>query len=381
MTKVLVIGSLAESLINFRGDLIQELRRAGCEVVAAAPAGPAWVDERLAEWGVRRIVLPMNRTGTAILADLRLLKTLHHVCRTERPDCVLAYTIKPVVYGALAARLAGVRRIAVLVTGLGFTFMPAQGLKNRAVQAVGRLLYRAGLRSAHIALFQNPDDEAEFRASGLLGRGLEVRRVAGSGVNLERFPCAPLPAEPVRFLLIARLLKDKGVREYLDAARRVRSQRPGVEFHLVGPHDTNPSAISREEIERSMADGSIRYHGPTDDVRPYLRDCHVYVLPSYREGTPRSVLEALAVGRPVITTDAPGCRETIRTSGPRNGVLVPVADADALTARMLEFSTLPRTDLEAMAASSREFAVSKYDVRRVNADLLDALHIHAETQS
>ena len=380
MTRVLIIGSLAESLVNFRGDLIQDMLRNGCEVIAAAPAGPAWVDERLAAWGARRIVLPLNRTGTGILSDLHLLRTLYAVCRAERPDCVLAYTIKPVVYGALAARLAKVKRVAVLVTGLGFTFMPAHGFKNKAVQAVGRLLYRVGLRSAHIALFQNPDDEAEFRQSGLVPARLEVRRVAGSGVNLDRFPQQPLPTGPARFLLIARLLKDKGIREYLAAARHVRAQRPDAEFHLVGPFDTNPSAIDKAELDSSVADGTVHYHGATDDVRPHLRDCHVYVLPSYREGTPRSVLEALATGRPVITTDAPGCRETIRTSGPRNGAMVPVADIDSLAARMLEFFDLPRAALEDMAASARQFAETKYDVRRVNADVLDALNIHAQTQ-
>jgi glycosyltransferase involved in cell wall biosynthesis len=379
MTRVLVIGSLPESLINFRGDMIQALRAAGCDVVAAAPAGPAWVDERLAAWGVRRAVLPLSRTGTSLVADLKLVRHLYRLCRQERPDSVLGYTIKPVVYGSIAAGLARVPRIVALVTGLGFTFMKAGSIRQRLVQGIARTLFFVGLRSADVAVFQNPDDEAEFRERGLLHRKLDVRRVAGSGVNVDRYPLAPLPsAGPFRFLLIARLLLDKGVREYIAAAGEIRAQRKDVEFHLVGPHDTNPSAIPRQEIDDAVAVGAIVYHGAADDVRPFLRDCHVYVLPSYREGTPRSVLEALATGRPVITTDAPGCRETIRVAPSRNGVMVPVADAVALAASMRDFLDLPRPALQAMADSSREFAESRFDVRRVNADLLSAMGIHVQ---
>lgn len=377
MAKVLVVGSLAESLVNFRGDLLRYLVAGGHQVVALAPPGPSWVDERLAQWGVRRELIPMQRTGTGWAADLALLLMLRRLFKAERPDAVLTYTIKPVIYGSLAARMAGVPRIVAMITGLGFTFMPVSGLKQRLVQRVARGLYALAMRCATLVLFQNPDDEAEFRAAGLLPARLSVRRINGSGVNVERFAAAPLPAGRVRFLLIGRLIADKGVREYLAAARLLHADHADVECHLAGPYDSNPSALAPQEVERTVAEGVIVYHGPVRDVRPLLRECTVYVLPSYREGTPRSVLEALAMGRPVITTDAPGCRETVVPGA--NGELVAVADAVALAKAMRRFADMPRDALEAMAGQSRALAEAKYDVRRVNADIALALGLNAQT--
>jgi glycosyltransferase involved in cell wall biosynthesis len=377
MAKVLVIGSLAESLINFRGDLLRHLVALRHDVHVAAPPGPAWVDERLAAWGVVRHELPLQRTGTGWSADLRLVATIRRLCLAERPQVLLGYTIKPVVYGAIAGRLAGVPRIAAMITGLGFTFMPVSRLRGRLVQQVARLLYRVALRCAHVALFQNPDDEAEFRRAGLLPAGLQVVRIHGSGINVARYSAQPLPEGPLSFLLIARLLADKGVREYLQAARAVRSARPDARCHLIGPFDSNPAAISHQEIDQAVAEGSVAYHGAVQDVRPALADCHVYVLPSYREGMPRSVLEALATGRPVITTDAPGCRETVEPGV--NGLLVPVADAHALADAMLRMASLGRDDLQRMGAASRRLAEGTYNVELVNGDIVRALRLHAET--
>lgn len=376
--RVLVVGSLAESLVNFRGDLLQQMVADGHEVLTAAPVGPAWVGAALASWGVQHRTLPLSRTGTSVAADLRLLLALHALCRQERPDVVLSYTIKPVVYASLAARWAGVPRIAAMITGLGFTFMAARTSRQSLVQGVARTLYRLALRSAHVALFQNPDDEAEFMALGLLPAALDRRRIAGSGVNVERFAAQPLSAGPRRFLLVARLLRDKGVLEYFEAAALVKASRPTAEFHLVGPFDSNPSAVTRAELAAAVASGAVTYHGATDDVRPFLRDCHVYVLPSYREGMPRSVLEALATGRPVITTDAPGCRETVVAES--NGHLVPVADATALAAAMERYVDLDLATLAAQGAASRRMAEAKYDVRHVNSDILQALHLSAPSR-
>lgn len=371
MKKILVVGSLAESLVNFRGELLQQMVADGHRVLAAAPPGPAWVDGVLAGWGVQRRVLPLSRTGTSVAADLKLLMALRRLCRDECPDAVLSYTIKPVVYATLAARWTGVPRVVAMVTGLGFSFMQARTIKQRLVQQVARGLYGLAMRNAHVALFQNPDDEAAFRALRLLPESLDVRRINGSGVNLEHFAVQALPQGPCRFLMIARLLADKGVREYFEAAAIVKAKRPEVEFHLVGPFDSNPSAVTRAELAAAVAGGAVTYHGAAEDVRPYLRDCHVYVLPSYREGMPRSVLEALAIGRPVITTDAPGCRETV-TPG-LNGSLIPVADAKALAKEALRYAAMDRVALAAQARASRLRAEAKYDVRQVNADVLGVL--------
>lgn len=377
MAHVLIIGSLAESLVNFRGDLLRHLVAGGHRVSAAAPAGPSWVDDRLQQWGVRRLTIPLDRTGTGLLADLSLLAALRRLMRQHQPDAVLAYTIKPVVYGLIAARLAGVAHRVAMVTGLGFTFMPAQGWRQRLVQGVARGLYRIAMHCAHVVLFQNPDDEAEFRRAGLIPAGLGVVRIPGSGIHVDRFACQPVPQGPPRFLLIARLLADKGVREYLGAAKMLKARHPEAACHLVGPFDSNPSAIQPAEIEAAVAAGSIAYHGTVQDVRPLLAQCQIYVLPSYREGMPRSVLEALAIGRPVITTDAPGCRETVVPG--LNGELVPVADAQALADSMVRLAAQPHAVLQRMGTASREMAVSKYNVTLVNSAIAKALRLHDET--
>jgi glycosyltransferase involved in cell wall biosynthesis len=373
--RVLVLGSLAESLVNFRGDLLRELKDAGHEVIAAAPAGPAWVDEVLAQWGVRRVVLPLRRTGTNPVQDLAFLRALLRLMYAERPYALLAYTVKPVIYGLFAARVADVPRRVALITGLGFSFLEARSAAQSVLQRAVRWLYRRALRGADVVLFQNRDDEEVFRASALLRSSQDVRLVAGSGVNLVRYPAQPLAAGPKRFLMIARLLIDKGVQEYLDAAARLRAARPDVSCELIGPLEEHPAAVAASRIDQAVQTGAVIYHGAVRDVRPYLTASHVYVLPSYREGTPRTVLEAMATGRPVITTDAPGCRETVVPG--RNGVLVPVADSEALFREMLRFADLDAAALGRMGAASREIAEAKFDVHKVNAAIIAALDLDA----
>ena len=373
--RVLVLGSLAESLVNFRGDLLRALTDAGHEVIAAAPAGPAWVDEVLAQWGVRRVVLPLRRTGTNPVQDLAFLRALLRLMYAERPYALLAYTVKPVIYGLIAAHVAGVPRRVALITGLGFSFLEARSAAQSVLQRAVRWLYRRALRGADVVLFQNRDDEEVFRSCGLLRPRQDVRLVAGSGVNLERYGARPLPAGPRRFLLIARLLIDKGIQEYIDAAARLHAVRRRVSCELIGPEEDHPAAIPARQIEQAAQSGAIVYHGAVRDVRPYLAAAHVYVLPSYREGTPRTVLEAMAIGRPIITTDAPGCRETVVNG--RNGVLVPVADSDALFREMLRFADMDEAELDRMGAASREIAEAKFDVRKVNAAIIAALALDA----
>jgi glycosyltransferase involved in cell wall biosynthesis len=361
--------------VNFRGDLIRHLLAQGHEVFAMAPSGPEAVDARLADWGAHRVTVQLDRTGSSVLADLRLLRELVNSFRSIRPDVVLGYTIKPVVYGAIAARIAGVRQMAAMITGLGFAFAPPANAKQGLMRLFARMLYRAAMRCTDIVFFQNPDDEADFRRGGLVHPSHRVVRIHGSGVNLNRFAPQPLPAGPMRFLMIARLLADKGVREYVAAAASVRRVHPAVTFHLVGPFDGNPASVSAEEITAAAARGDIEFHGPAQDVRPHLAGCHVYVLPSYREGTPRSVLEAMAVGRAIVTTDAPGCRETV-TNG-HNGLLVPARDSHALAGAMLKLIAAPVGEVERMGRASHQLATSKYDVVTINAQIADTLTANA----
>ena len=371
MARVLILGSLAESLINFRGDLIRHLVAKGHTVVAVAPVGPAFVDEQLAAWGVERACVQLERTGSNVLADLRLIWQLRRLFRRTRPDVVLAYTIKPVVYGAIAARWSAVPRFAAMITGLGYAFSAPVSARQTLVRGFAQRLYRIAMQRSAIVFFQNSEDASDFRRLGLLDANQRVVLTRGSGVNLESFSRAALPDGPIRFLMIARLLVDKGVREYLAAALAVKRQHPQAQFDLVGPFDAHPSAVQRNEIDGAVLNGAIAYHGATDDVRPFLRACHVYVLPSYREGTPRSVLEALAVGRPVITTDAPGCRETVVAG--ENGVLVEPASVPSLVAAMLRMIAADPTELRRMADASRLLAETRFDVVAVNETICKAL--------
>ncbi len=367
--KLVVIGSLAESLVNFRGDLLRELVSRGHEVVGAAPEGPAWVAETLEAWGVRFAPLPMQRTGSSLRQDLRLYLALRRLFATEKPDAVLGYTIKPVAYGSLAARAAGVRRIGAMITGLGYAFMPAPALGQRVVQAVARRLLGAGLACCDTVFFQNPDDEAEFRRRELLPAAAKVVRINGSGVSVERYAQAPWPDGPLCFLFIGRLIRDKGIGEYIEAAAAVKRAFPQVRCRVVGPLDSNPSSLKASELEAAQAAGAIEYLGALRDVRPVLREAHVLVLPSYREGTPRTVLEAMATGRPALTTDAPGCRETIEPGV--SGWLVPPRDAGALSQAMLELCRSPIDELRRAGGQARQRAEDIYDVRKVNQVLID----------
>lgn len=374
MASILVIGGLADSLVNFRGALLAEMVRRGHEVIGCAAEDNPEIADKLAAMGVRYVPLHFRRAGLNPLSDLVLLFRLVKLLRRLRPDIVLAYTIKPVIYGSLACRLAGVARGYAMITGLGYAFMNGGGLQQRYIGKLASLLYRVALAGDAGVFFQNRDDLALFTNTGLLRDPQKALVINGSGVDTDYFRPAPLPAGPVVFLLIARLLKDKGIFEYAAAAAEVRKRYPDVIFRLVGPLDPNPAAIGKDQIHAWHQAGVLEYLGEAKDVRPHLAACSVYVLPSYREGTPRTVLEAMATGRPVITTDAPGCRETV-TEGD-NGFLVPVKDAAALAQAMQRFVTHPEL-IPRMGKRGREIAELKYDVRKVNAAVLR--HMRLET--
>ena len=369
MATVFVLGSFAESLINFRGPLLRELRRRGHRVLAGAPAIDAATRARLEALDVEAVDVPLSRTGMNPLRDLASLRALTRIFRAVRPDAVLSYTIKPVIYGSLAARRAGVPAVYAMITGLGHSFA-RDTFRQRLIGAAARVLYRRALRGTRRVFFQNPDDRADFLSMGLLRSEDQAVLINGSGVELEHFAPAP-PPERLACLLVARLIREKGIREYAEAARCVRAERPEVAFRLAGWFDENPHAIDRREVDAWVRDGDIEYLGRLDDVRPALAECAVYVLPSYyREGTPRTVLEAMAVGRPIMTTDWPGCRETVEPGV--NGVTVPVRDPAALAAALRELLADPAR-LAAMGAASRRMAEAKYDVHKVNAAILDAM--------
>lgn len=365
--KIMVIAGLAESLINFRGPLLAAFQAKGLKVHVAAPNifenGAVW--QKLQALGYVVHNVPMHRTGTNPMADAFTLWQLWRLMRHIQPTHVLGYTIKPVIYGTLAAWLAGVPRRFALITGLGYAFQ-GQANARGCLRVLVQRLYGLALRRSNKVFFQNPDDQALFRSLGLLPPGTPSCVVNGSGVDVAAFAVVPVPPVP-HFLLIARLLGDKGVREYAQAAQRIRSLYPQARFSLVGWLDENPDAIAQSELDAWVQAGTLDFWGRLSDVRPAIEVCSVYVLPSYREGTPRTVLEAMAMGRAVITTDAPGCRETVIDG--ENGFLVPVQSVDALAEAMAYFITDP-TLAARMGHRGRQLAEDKYDVHKVNAVML-----------
>lgn len=387
MTTFLLIASYPDSLLNFRGHLLDALRARGLKVHVAAPDLPpgSLLRRQLEECGVQVHNIPLRRAGMNPLSDLFTLLKLWRLMRRIQPDYVLGYTIKPVIYGILAATLARVPHRFALITGLGYAFQgqddgaePAGKNQRGLLRALVQGLYALALRGAQIVFFQNPDDEALFRQQGILHASTASVVVNGSGVDVSEYAVSALPVVTAEsgphFLLIARLLGDKGVREYAAAARRIKARYPQAVFYLVGWIDENPDAIRQQELDAWVAEGVLEYLGRLSDVRSAIADCSVYVLPSYREGTPRTVLEAMAMGRAIITTDAPGCRETVVQGD--NGFLVPVKSVDSLVAAMERFIKEPELIL-LMGQRSRRIAEEKYDVNAVNAVMLREMGITA----
>lgn len=368
--RILVIGGISRSLVNFRGPLLSEMVKRGHEVHSCAGEVQADVVEKLEQMGVRFHPVEIERRGTSVLGDWQYYKALREVIGQVHPDVVLSYTVKPVVYGSIAAGRARTGRVGALITGAGAA-QPGTTWKESVIATIARRLYRVGLRYADVVYFQNPDDEAMFRQYRLLAKRSHVVQIPGSGVDLDHFSASEPVAAPVSFLLIARLLLNKGIREFAEAARTLR-ERYGdrVRFVLVGGFESGGGGVPQHEVRGWQEQGTIEYAGPTYDVRPYLAQCSVYVLPSWREGTPRTVLEAMATGRAIITTDAPGCRETVVEG--ENGYLVPPKDAAALAEAMERFVADPAL-ITRMGLRSREIAEDKYDVHKVNRVILDAL--------
>ncbi|WP_309121662.1 glycosyltransferase family 4 protein [Paenibacillus sp.] len=367
--KILILAGYTPSLINFRGDFIREMVARGHEVVAVGPE--AGFEEEVAALGATFVRLAFDRTGINPLSDLALIRRMIGLIKAQKPDVVFGYTMKPVIYGSIAARLSGVKRVFSMVTGLGYVFL-ANGAKAYVIRNISKMIYYVGLKCSTKVFFQNPDDRGEFIRAGLVGKSKCVL-IHGSGVNLEKFASAPLPDRPI-FLMICRILKDKGVLEYLEAARRVKASFPEARFQLLGPFDVNPNALSMEDIRPYVDDGTVEYLGETKDVRPYLAACSVYVLPSYREGTPRTVLEAMAMGRPVITTDVPGCRETVVDG--MNGFLVPAKTVEPLAEKLRWVIGHPNEAMK-MAKASLAICRDKYDVRKVNESILAAMDLNS----
>jgi len=321
--------------------------------------------------GVDFGAISLSRSGTNPIEDARYYLELKRRVKEINPDMVFSYTIKPVIYGSLAACAVGVKMIVSMITGAGFAFQESTWV-GKAIHAIVRPLYRNALAANDVVFFQNRDDLALFLEEEILVDSGKAVIIPGTGVDLSYYaPAAPW-IRPVTFLLVARLLLDKGIGEYVEASRCLKAKYPQARFRLLGPLDPNPMGISSHVLEEWKREGVIEYLPETRDIRPFLAESSVYVLPSYHEGMPRTVLEAMSMGRPVITTDAPGCRETVIEG--RNGFLVPVKNANALSKAMERFVMNPSLISE-MGNQSRLLAEERFDVRLVNSRILEKLGI------
>jgi glycosyltransferase involved in cell wall biosynthesis len=334
------------NIVNFRSGLIRRLQAEGYEVAALAP--PDEHSEVLVEMGCRFVPLMMDNKGANPLRDLALLRRYLTALRQLRPVAYLGYTIKPNVYGSLAAQRLGIPTINN-VSGLGTAF-----IRNTWLTPIVKQLYRTAFRRSERVFFQNEDDRRLFLSLGLAATS-RTGVLPGSGIDLTQFKpmaIAPRPPGSRHFLLIARLLWDKGIAEYVAAARRVRAIYPDCRFQLLGFLDVeNRTAVGRADVEGWVRDGTIEYLGATDDVRPYINAADCIVLPSYREGTARTLLEAAAMGKPLIATDVPGCNNVVAHGV--NGYLAEVRNAGDLALQIETMAALASPEVAAMGRRSR----------------------------
>ena len=364
---ILVVCSLDRSLIGFRGDFIKDLINKGYKVFTASPDLTEPIAEQLREFGATPLQYDLNRAGISPLGDIRSINQLQNIMSKHDIDLVFPYTIKPVIYASMAANRLGIPVIS-LITGLGFTFTGVSA-KAKILQKVAEFLYKRSIKKNKMVIFQNKDDQALFRQLRLLGDNQKSTVVDGSGVNLNRYPYRVNEKKDsnIKFIFVARLIKEKGIHLFINAAKQLKKEFEQAEFHVVGAPDKSPSSIQIEDLNELNRNGTIVYHGRVNNIPDLLHNSDVFVLPTYyREGVPRSILEALSVGLPIITTDTPGCKETIVEN--KNGVLINPNNQEELKSAIRFFLENP-SKIKEMGLESRNLAQNKFDVTIINKNL------------
>lgn len=365
--KIVVLSSHTSSLFWFRIDMMKDFIDNGHFVIALGPdPEPNW-EKKFGEYGIQYKQLFVERNGINPINDFRTYRELKKFLKEEKPDKIFSYQAKTIVYGSLAAKSNGITEVYPLVAGLGSIFR-GKGIINRVIRMILKTEYRLAFNASKRVFFQNSDDRNEFIKNGLI---LEEKTVIinGSGVNVEKFKSEPLPERPA-FLFIGRLIRDKGIIEYLEACKIIKCEYPSVRCLLVGPYDSNPTALKPEELQSYLDEEIVEYFGEQADVRSFLKLCSTFVLPSYHEGTPKTVLEAMATGRSIITSDAPGCREAVING--HNGFLVAVKDIKGLVDKMRVLLVDQETNM-IMAERSLKLVKERYDVKLVNKAIMKTM--------
>ncbi len=390
--KFLILTGDAKTLVYHRRNLLERLAALGFEVVGGAAEDDGQAAAFLRSIGGRFEALPIRRTSLNPCDDVRFLLAVENWIRRERPDFFFSYAIKSVVYGSIAARKCHVPRRFALVPGLGYAFTTDGSVKQKVVHLLSSLFYRLALPCNDLVLLQNSDDERLLRTKRLLPSSTPSCVTFGSGVDLEAFPAriAQDKTVPVGFVLVSRMLESKGVNEFAAVARMARQENWPARFTLAGSPEDGPGGIGKDRLKSWHEEGILDYRGSVRDVAGLLREHDVFVLPSYyREGVPRSILEALSTGLPIVTCQGVGTRETVRdASGDlltltdesiqrgSNGYLVRPRDVAALASALGRFLSSPE-EIDEMGAASRRLAESLFDVDRVNERILQAMRIHS----
>ena len=374
--KIVMIGTIASSILGFRKPLIEELIIKGHKVYAFAIDYSNPQRRLLKSLGVIPVDYVLCRSGLNILTDLKTMLQLKAKLKVINPDIVLSYFVKPVIYGTMAARLANIPIRIAMLEGLGYVHTASQngyGFKKRILQIVQGVLFTISFKFATRVVFLNPDDPIDLSKMALFSKS-KVEVLGGIGLELLDYPYSkPNMNNPIRFIFVARLLAEKGIYQLIEAIKLVQEKYPSTELVVLGSLDENsPTGLTKKDLDDFIKQEIIIYPGQVANVKEWLSNSHVFVFPSHREGVPRSTQEAMATGLPIITTDVPGCRETVVDG--KNGFLVPAFDVDILSEKMIWFIQNPER-IESMGFASRCIAEEKFDVHKVNAKMLKIMGI------
>lgn len=373
--KIVIIGTVANSILSFRANLIQALLKKQYNVYAFVSEYNQDELDDIVALGAIPITYELNRGGMNPLADAKATYELSKKIKEIAPDLVFSYFSKPVIFGTIAAKLAKVPQVIGMLEGLGYAFTEQpEGLSKKAklIKGIQVFLYKIALPQLDNLIFLNPDDPKDLLDTYHI-KVKQVDILGGIGLDLDEYNYQAIDTigSPTNFLFIGRMLKEKGIHDFVAAAKIVKQIYPEVQFTILGAIDSsNPGALQQSELNRLISLNIISYPGQVDNVQQWIADSHVFVLPSYREGVPRSTQEAMAIGRAVITTDVPGCRETVVNG--ENGFLVEKWNPQALAEKMIYFIENPE-QIRVMGDKSYQIAQEKFDAHKVNKRLLDIL--------